>query len=116
MKGFQKTNVKDVARAELHNELGLTGAEVSVNALPAGACVPFIHSHKHNEEIYGVLCGAGKIVVNGEEVEISAGDWFKVAPEVKRQIFASSEGIKYICIQVKEGSLGGFTADDAVIG
>ena len=31
--------------------LGLTGAEISINNLPAGAGVPFVHSHKKNEEI-----------------------------------------------------------------
>ena len=36
-------------RTEFHNQLGLTGAEVSINTLPAGASVPFIHSHKENE-------------------------------------------------------------------
>ena len=33
----------------------LTGAEVSINTLPAGANVPFVHSHKNNEEIYGII-------------------------------------------------------------
>ena len=44
---------------ELHDKLALTGAEVSVNQLPAGAGVPFVHAHKANEEIYGVLAGEG---------------------------------------------------------
>ena len=34
----------------------------------------------------------------------------------KRQFFAAGDSeIAYICIQVKENSLGGFTADDAVV-
>ena len=31
--------------------LGLTGMEVSVNCLPAGAGVPFYHKHHSNEEL-----------------------------------------------------------------
>ena len=51
MANFKKTSVGPGARAELHELLGLTGAEISVNDLPAGAGVPFVHSHKHNEEV-----------------------------------------------------------------
>ena len=42
---------------ELHNALALTGCEVSCNNLPAGVAVPFVHSHKNNEECYLVLGG-----------------------------------------------------------
>ena len=40
----------------------MTGAEVSISNLPAGAGVPFVHSHKQNEEIYAVLSGRGTMV------------------------------------------------------
>lgn len=116
MKNYTKTNVGNEARAELHEKLALTGAEISINQLPAGAGVPFVHSHKNNEEIYGILSGKGKAVVDGEEIELTAGDWLKIAPAAKRQFFAAdNSGIAYVCIQVKENSLGGFTADDAVV-
>lgn len=38
-----------------------------------------------------------------------------LSPAAKRQFFAADSGISYVCIQVKENSLEGFTADDAVI-
>ena len=89
MENYTKTNISSEARVELHEKLGLTGAEVSINQLPAGA---------------------------GVEIALTAGDWLKVAPAAKRQFSAAAdEGITYICIQVKEHSLGGFTAEDAVI-
>lgn len=41
------------------------------------------------------------------------GDWLKVAPAAKRQFSAAADSsITYVCIQVKENSLGGFTAND----
>lgn len=87
-----------------------------INQFPAGASVPFVHSHKNNEEIYGILSGKGKAVVDGEEITLSAGDWLKIAPAAKRQFFAAvDEGIAYVCIQVKENSLGVFTENDAVV-
>ena len=116
MANYTKTNVGNEARVELHEKLALTGAEVSINRLPAGAGVPFVHAHKHNEEIYGILSGEGKAVIDGEEISLTAGDWLKVAPAAKRQFSAAAHtGISYVCIQVKENSLDGFTADDAVI-
>lgn len=116
MKNYTKTNIGNEGRTELHEKLSLTGAEISVNRLPAGAGVPFVHSHKNNEEIYGILSGKGKAVIDGEEIELCTGDWLKVAPSAKRQFFAvDNSEITYVCIQVKENSLGGFTADDAVV-
>lgn len=116
MNNFKKVSVAEEARVELHDLLGLTGAEVSINALPAGASVPFVHSHKQNEEIYAVLEGEGKAVIDGESVALKAGDWVKIAPAAKRQFFAAADkGIKYICIQVKENSLEGYTMTDAVV-
>ena len=116
MKNHAKTNIGNEGRVELHEKLSLTGAEVSINQLPAGASVPFVHSHKNNEEIYGILSGKGKAVIDGEEIELAAGDWLKIAPAAKRQFFAASDsGITYVCIQVKENSLGGYSMADAEI-
>lgn len=113
---YSKTHIADEPRAELHDLLGLTGAEVSINTLPAGAGVPFVHSHKNNEEIYGILAGKGSTVIDGEKIELEAGDWLKVSPAAKRQFSAAADtAITYVCIQVKEGSLEGFTADDAIV-
>ena len=117
MKNYTKTNIGNEARTELHEKLSLTGAEISINQLPQGASVPFVHSHKQNEEIYGILSGKGKVIIDDEEIELTAGDWLKIAPKAKRQFFAANDSeISFVCIQVKENSLSSFTADDAVIG
>ena len=117
MANYTKTTIGKESRIELHEKLSLTGAEISLNKLPAGANVPFVHSHKENELIYGILSGNGKAIIDGEEIILSTGDWLKIAPAAKRQFFASDiSGITYICIQVKENSLEHFTAEDAVIG
>ena len=110
MKNYVKTNIGNEGRVELHETLGLTGAEVSINQLPAGAGVPFVHSHKQNEEIYGILSGKGSVVLDGETVQLTAGDWLKVSPAAKRQFSAAADtGMTFVC------SLAGFTADDAVV-
>ena len=61
MASFSKWNAKQDPRTELHDVLGLTGAEISINNLPAGAGVPFVHSHKKNEEIYIILSARGAL-------------------------------------------------------
>ena len=116
MKKYDKVHTGNDARVELHDKLKLTGAEISVNNLPAGAGVPFVHSHKKNEEIYFITAGSGKAVIDGEEVQLTAGDWLRISPEAKRQFAAAAdEGISYICIQTKANSLEEYTAADAVV-
>ena len=116
MANYTKTSIKQESRVELHNILSLTGSEISINTLEKGTNVPFVHSHKNNEEVYGVIDGKGKVVIDGEEITLKKGDWLKIAPKAKRQFFADKdEGLSYICIQAKENSLGGYTADDAII-
>lgn len=116
MANYNKISVGPDARTELHDKLSLTGAEISMNHLPAGASVPFVHSHKKNEEIYAILAGKGKAVIDGETVELAAGDWVRISPAAKRQFFASEDAaISFACIQVKENSLEGYTMEDAVV-
>ena len=116
MKKYKKVNVPQEPRVELHDTLSLTGAEISLNHFSAGAGVPFVHSHRQNEEIYGVLAGRGRAVIDGETVELSAGDWVRVSPAAKRQFSAAADsGISFICVQVRENSLEGYTMDDAVV-
>ena len=116
MSNFSKVSVDmDGKRTELHDSLSLTGAEISINNLPAGTCVSFVHSHKQNEEIYGILAGAGKVVIDGETLDLEAGDWVRIAPAGKRQFFAADDTpLRYICIQVKENSLEAYSLNDGV--
>ena len=116
MNNYQKISVTKTDRIELHDQIGLTGAEICNNNLPAGASVPFVHSHKHNEEIYAVLDGKGKVIIDGESIDIKAGDWIRISPTAKRQFFADTDSaISYVCIQVKENSLEGYTMNDAIV-
>lgn len=113
MSNYSKTHVAaGVPRTELHDTLALTGAEVSINNLPAGTVIPFYHCHKENEEIYFIASGKGFMEIDGDKVELEAGDWLRVAPEAKRKLHAETDMVE-ICIQVKTGSLTQWTAADA---
>ena len=114
-KNYTLIHASGDARTELHDQLGLTGCEVSVNDLPAGAAVPFVHAHQQNEELYGILSGAGEIWLDGEVIALCAGDWLRVAPAAKRAIRAlPTEAMRFVCIQTKCGSLEGFTMTDGM--
>lgn len=116
MSNYSKVSVTEDARTELHDKLSLTGAEISINNLPAGAGTPFVHWHKKNEEIYGILSGKGRVVIDGETIILAAGDWIRISPAAKRQFFAAQDSaISYVCIQVKENSLEEYTMTDGVV-
>ena len=66
-------SLKDIKRQELHEVLALSGVEVSLNRMAAGQAVPFVHSHKQNEEVYVVLEGKGTFVIDGDEIEVGEG-------------------------------------------
>ncbi len=108
-------NAASAPRTELHDKLGLTGCEMSVNAMPAGAETPFIHYHDQNEELYMVLAGDGKLWLDGDVTNIAEGDCFKVEPAAHRCLKAGANGLRYICIQAKAGSLAQFTMSDGKI-
>lgn len=116
MKNFQLMNVADNPRVELHEALQLTGCEMSINHLPAGGAVPFVHAHKQNEELYYVLSGKGELYIDGDVLPLKEGDAFRIDPSGKRAIRAAQDSeLRYLCIQTKAGSLEGFTMEDGVI-
>lgn len=95
---------------------GATSCEISFGALPQGGAVPFFHSHKENEENYIILSGAGKFQVNDEVFDVAQGSVIRVSTNCDRNLkCTSADPMTYICIQAREGSLGGYTMTDAEI-
>lgn len=86
--------------------LGLTGMEVSVNCLPAGAGVPFYHKHHLHEELYLFLKGKGQFQINESIIEIHEGTALRVSPDGERTWRNNSkEDLFYIVIQATEFSI-----------
>lgn len=114
MANYKLVHSEPAPRVELHEALGLTGAEVSINTVPPNGGVPFANVHTNNEELYIVLEGKGELWIDGETLPIQAGDSFRIDPAGKRAIRAAADSsLKYICVQTKAHSLGGFTMTDA---
>ena len=96
------------------SDLGLTGCEVSINLLPAGKGMPFVHTHRKNEELYIVLRGSGTFYLDGEEFPIREGSLIRVAPDGERAWKAGDEDLYFICIQAEAGSLTQATLEDGI--
>lgn len=118
-KNYQAASVGDIqakGRVTIHNELALTGSEISINELPPGVSVPFVHSHKRNEEVYIVVKGKGRFYVDGDEFDVAEGSVIRVDPAGQRCITADSQTpIRFVCIQTEAKSLVQFTEADGVI-
>lgn len=109
-------DIRTLGRVTLKDALALTGSEISVNELPAGVSVPFVHSHKRNEEVYIVLKGKGQFHVDGDEFAVEEGNVIRVDPAGARCLRADGQTpIRYICIQTEANSLVQHTRDDGVI-
>ncbi len=97
----------------LHDTLGLTSCEISMNTVPKNFKVPFNHKHKQNEEVYIILKGEGAITVDGEHIQVKEGSAVKVAPEASRTIENTGDSeFQFICVQAKAGSLEQFGLGD----
>ena len=57
------------------------------------------HSHKHRDEIWVVLSGKGRTIVDGMEQEISTGDVITMQAGCRHIVFADTE-LKLIEVQL----------------
>ena len=62
-----------------------------------------------------VLKGGGMLFIDGEEKSVKEGDAIRIDPAGKRCFKAGAQGMKYICIQTKRGSLKQYAMNDGVI-
>lgn len=100
----------------LKEDMGLTGMEVSLNKMPAGAGMPFHHKHQANEELYFFIRGKGQFQLDGETIDVAEGTAIRVAPSAARCWRNNSkEDLYYLVIQAKANSMNGATGSDGVV-
>lgn len=90
------------------NELvGLTGSEISFNAMPPKTVMPFYHRHTENEEVYIILSGYGEFQVDDEVIPVKEGSIVRMAPEAIRIWRNTSEEAEliFITVQAKADSM-----------
>lgn len=100
----------------LGEELGLTGAEASLQRLSAHEDAPFLHSHKTHEEIYVIISGKGEYEVDGEKFAVSQGSIIRVSPAGVRALRnTSDEEMLMMCIQYEAKPISSFMDDANII-
>ncbi|WP_169763394.1 cupin domain-containing protein [Campylobacter mucosalis] len=115
MSNYKIASIKNSPRVELKEALNLSGCEISITELSANSSVPFVHSHKQNEEAYIVLEGSGVLFIDGDEIAVNKNDTIRIDPQGKRCFRASDTGLTLLCIQAKKDSLNQYTHTDGVI-
>jgi hypothetical protein len=79
---------------------------LSYQRLAPNAHGAFGHSHSEDEEIYLILAGTGRMMLDDEVVEIRSWDAIRVAPETIRAFAAGPDGLELL-------AFGTHTEDDA---
>lgn len=56
------------------------------------------HRHREQEEAYVVVAGDGRMLVDGQVIELRQWDVVRVAPEVVRALEAGPDGLEFIAV------------------
>src|SRR5262245_32637826 len=97
----------------LRSLVGSAGLEMSLNVVPPGKGIPFLHRHRENEEVYVVVGGRGQFLVDGECIDVQEGSVLRLGPQAARAWRNNSDPrLYFLCIQYRADSvIAGGTAD-----
>jgi quercetin dioxygenase-like cupin family protein len=79
-------------------KLGSRDIGVSHFRYAPGFRSPMGHRHREQEEAYVVVAGSGRVLLDGEVVELRQWDTVRVAPEVVRAFEAGPDGLDVIAV------------------
>jgi uncharacterized cupin superfamily protein len=78
--------------------LGLEQFGFSYQKMQPGFRQPFGHNHREQEEVYLVLSGSGRIMVEGDLVELRQWDAIRIPAGVTRALEAGDDGLEILAI------------------
>ena len=90
--GFSDTMEARFAR----QALGAERVGLSLQRIKPGARAAFAHRHAHDEEIYVVVSGSGRALVEGETVELRPWSALRVPASSARTFEAGDEGLELL--------------------
>jgi hypothetical protein len=81
-------------------ELGVSAFGMQVIQLPPDYTDYPEHDHAESgqEEVFQALSGSGWIDIEGERVELDGETFVRVGPEVRRKVYAGSQGLRMLVI------------------
>jgi len=90
----------------LRDLLGSAGLEMSLNVVPPGKGIPFLHRHQQNDEVYVVVGGQGQFLVDGECLDVAEGSVLCISPSAARAWRNNSDTpLYFLCIQYRADSV-----------
>ena len=97
----------------LRSLLGSAGLEMSLNVVPPGKGIPFLHRHRQNDEVYVVVGGRGQFLVDGECLDVAEGSVLRLSPPAARAWRNNSDApLYFLCLRYRADSvIEGGTAD-----
>ena len=97
----------------LRHLLGSAALEMSLNVVPPGQGMPFLHKHRQNEEVYVVVGGRGQFLVDGECIDVAEGSVLRLTPAAARAWRNNFNApLYFLCLQYRADSvIEGGTAD-----
>ena len=86
--------------------LGSAGLEMSLNVVPPGKAIPFLHRHRENDEVYVFISGRGQFLVDGECIDVAEGSVVRISPPAARAWRNSSDvPLYFLCLQYRADSV-----------
>ena len=90
----------------LRNLLGSAGLEMSLNVVPPGKGMPFLHKHRQNDEVYLVVAGRGQFLVDGECIDVAEGSVLRISPPAPRAWRNNTDApLYFLCLQYRADSV-----------
>jgi mannose-6-phosphate isomerase-like protein (cupin superfamily) len=77
-------------------DLGAQTLGLSLQRLAPNVRQPFGHRHEHQEEVYVILSGGGRMSLDDEVVDIRRWDAVRVAPGTTRAFEAGPDGLELL--------------------
>jgi mannose-6-phosphate isomerase-like protein (cupin superfamily) len=90
----------------IRRALGVTAFGINQEELPPNGEEYPDHDHAGDgqEEVFYVLGGSGRMVVDGEDVELKPGRYVLVEPASKRKILPGDDGLRLIIVGSPPGA------------
>ena len=79
---------------------------MSLNVLPPGKGMPFLHKHQQNEEVYVIVGGRGQFLVDGECIDVGEGSVLRICPPAARAWRNNTDApLCFLCLQYRADSV-----------
>jgi len=90
----------------LRSLLGSAGLEMSLNVVPPGQGMPFLHQHRETDEVHIVVGGPGQFLVDGECIDVEEGTVLRISPPAARAWRNNTDApLYFLCLQYRADSV-----------